>query len=150
MSARAILLGTAQDGGFPHTGCGCAHCDDARSAPERARLVSCLGLIGMTGRTLMVDASPDFSKQVGLLAKEAGREAPGLDELILTHAHVGHYLGLALLGREALSAKDMPLHVTASMARFLRENRREMGQVFTPGHRWSPSRRASHSPLSRI
>lgn len=123
MSARAILLGTAQDGGYPHAGCDCAHCTAARDDPSLARLVSSLGLIGVSGKTLMVDASPDFSKQVSLLAREAGRPAPGLDELILTHAHVGHYLGLALLGREALSIQGLPLHVTASMARFLRENR---------------------------
>jgi pyrroloquinoline quinone biosynthesis protein B len=46
-----------------------------------------------------------------------------VDALYLTHAHVGHYLGLALLGREAMSAKALPVHCTSSMARFLRENR---------------------------
>jgi pyrroloquinoline quinone biosynthesis protein B len=44
------------------------------------------------------------------------------DGILLTHAHIGHYLGLAQLGREVLGAKRMPVYCTASMARFLREN----------------------------
>ena len=31
MGIEAILLGTAQDGGVPQTGCYCAHCEPARS-----------------------------------------------------------------------------------------------------------------------
>ena len=36
---------------------------------------------------------------------------------------MGHYLGLALLGREAISAAGVPVYCTASMARFIRHNR---------------------------
>jgi pyrroloquinoline quinone biosynthesis protein B len=35
---------------------------------------------------------------------------------------MGHYLGLAHLGREALGAKGIPVHATESMIRFLSEN----------------------------
>src|SRR6185295_7717305 len=44
------------------------------------------------------------------------------DAILLTHAHIGHYLGLAQLGREVLGAKRLPVYCTASMARFLRDN----------------------------
>ena len=46
------------------------------------------------------------------------------DGILLTHAHIGHYLGLAQLGREVLERKKGArlLH-RRRMARFLRENR---------------------------
>lgn len=123
MSVTVHVLGTAQDGGFPHAGCGCASCDGARSDPARARRVSCIGVVGASGKCLMVDATPDFAEQQAALAAAAGREPPHVDALILTHAHIGHYLGLAMLGREAMSATAVPVHGTLSMRRFLERNR---------------------------
>jgi len=117
------VLGTAQDGGFPHAGCACASCEAARENPLLRRRVSCIGLLGETGKTLMVDATPDFSAQMADLSLAASHAARGVDALILTHAHIGHYLGLALLGREAMSASDVPVYCTPSMARFLELNR---------------------------
>ena len=45
------------------------------------------------------------------------------DGILLTHAHIGHYLGLAQLGREVLGAKKVPVYCTPSMASFLRSNK---------------------------
>jgi pyrroloquinoline quinone biosynthesis protein B len=45
------------------------------------------------------------------------------DGVLLTHAHVGHYLGLAQLGKEVLGARGVPVYATPSMAKFLRSNR---------------------------
>ena len=59
--------------------------------------MSCIGVVGETGKCLMVDATPDFAAQLVELSKAAGRTPPGVDAMILTHAHIGHYLGLALL-----------------------------------------------------
>lgn len=123
MSIQVHVLGTAQDGGFPHAGCGCDPCAGARADASRARLVSCIGLVGETGKCLMIDATPDFSAQQAALAKAAGRRPPQIDALILTHAHIGHYLGLAMLGREAMSADAVPVYCTLSMRRFLEQNR---------------------------
>ena len=123
MTAAAHVLGTAQDGGFPHAGCACASCENARAHPELERRVSCIGLVGTTGKTLIVDATPDFRTQMADLARAAGSVTRAVDAVILTHAHIGHYLGLALLGREAMSADAVPVHCTPSMARFLEENR---------------------------
>jgi pyrroloquinoline quinone biosynthesis protein B len=123
MGIRVHVLGTAQDGGFPHAGCACASCERARADPALRRRVACLGLVGESGRRLMVDATPDFGAQLADLVRAAGDAPPGLEALVLTHAHIGHYLGLALLGREAMSARGIAVHGTASMARFLRANR---------------------------
>ncbi len=123
MAVTVHVLGTAQDGGFPHAACDCDSCEGARANPERARLVSCIGVAGESGRTLMVDATPDIGAQMIALSSAAGRAESGIDALILTHAHMGHYLGLAMLGREAMSTRAVPVHCTRSMRRFVEQNR---------------------------
>jgi len=113
---EAVVLGIAQDGGVPHLGCRQPLCVEARRDPSKRRLVASLGLIDhAAGRRFLIDATPDFARQVDSLG--------GLpDAILLTHAHIGHYLGLAQLGREVLNAKRLPVYCTPSMARFLREN----------------------------
>ena len=115
-AVEAVVLGIAQDGGVPHLGCWQELCVQARRDRSKRKLVASLGVIDSTaGRRFIVDATPDFAEQVDSLG--------GLpDGILLTHAHVGHYLGLAHLGREILGAKRMPVYCTPSMARFLREN----------------------------
>lgn len=123
MSGRveALLLGSAQDGGVPQAGCRCATCEGARRDPSRRRLIACLALVDRGGgASWLVDATPDFPRQLDLLAARA----PGcpLAGIILTHAHIGHYAGLIHLGREAMGAAGMPLYATAAMAAFLMAN----------------------------
>jgi pyrroloquinoline quinone biosynthesis protein B len=54
------------------------------------------------------------------LAPVEGR--PGLDGVLLTHAHIGHYLGLAQLGHEVLGATAISTYAMPRMADFLRNN----------------------------
>ncbi len=114
---EAVVLGIAQDGGVPHLGCRQKLCVEARRDPSKRRHVASLGLIDRTsGRRFLIDATPDFEQQVSRLG--------GLpDGILLTHAHIGHYMGLAQLGREVANVRGMPVFCTPSMARFLRENR---------------------------
>ncbi len=114
---EAVVLGIAQDGGVPHAGCRQKLCVEARRDPAKRKLVASLGLIDNTAKKrFVIDATPDFAEQMERLG--------GLpDGILLTHAHIGHYLGLAQLGREVLNTKAVPVYCTASMARFLRENR---------------------------
>lgn len=123
MVARVHVLGTAQDGGLPHAGCACVSCTAARLTPALRRRVASIGIEGMTGRTLLVDATPDLIEQMAALARAAGGERLLPDALALTHAHIGHYLGLAYLGREAMDTKGLPVHCTQKMAAFLQGNR---------------------------
>lgn len=113
----AVVLGIAQDGGVPHAGCHQRLCVEARRDPSKRRLVASLGLVDpRTGGRYLIDATPDFGAQMERLG--------GLpDAILLTHAHIGHYLGLAQLGREVLNARRVPVFCTPSMAKFLRENR---------------------------
>ena len=117
LAAVAIVLGIAQDGGVPHAGCHQNLCVEARRNPAKRQLVASLGLLDpSTGKKFLIDATPDFALQMERLG--------GLpDAILLTHAHIGHYLGLAQLGREVLGAKAVPVYATPSMAKFLRENR---------------------------
>src|SRR6266545_3666756 len=137
---EAVILGIAQDGGVPHLGCRQKLCVEARRDPSKRRHVASLGLIDRTsGMRFLIDATPDFEQRVSRLE--------GLpDGILLTHAHIGHYLGLAQLGREVANSRGMPVFCTPSMARFLRENR--------PGAGWScsatsPSTRSSRTGSSR-
>jgi pyrroloquinoline quinone biosynthesis protein B len=123
MAARVHVLGTAQDGGFPHAGCACAACTQARAQPALRRRVACVGIEGTSGKALLVDATPDFVEQSAALARATGRDRLIPDAIALTHAHIGHYLGLAWLGREAVDTKGMPVHCTQKMAAFLKGNR---------------------------
>jgi pyrroloquinoline quinone biosynthesis protein B len=113
---EAVVLGIAQDGGVPHLGCRQELCVRARRDPSKRRLVASLGLVDQGARRrFIVDSTPNFPEQVDRLG--------GLpDAILLTHAHIGHYLGLAQLGREVLNAKRLPVYCTSSMAKFLREN----------------------------
>jgi pyrroloquinoline quinone biosynthesis protein B len=113
---RAVVLGIAQDGGVPHAGCHQPLCTAARRDPRLRIRVASLGLLDPdAGKRFLIDATPDFGDQMDALG--------GLpDGILLTHAHIGHYLGLAQLGREVLDARRVPVYATPRMARFLREN----------------------------
>ena len=114
---EAVVLGIAQDGGVPHAGCRQPLCVEARSDPAKRLHVASLGLLDpAAGKRFLVDATPDFAEQMETLG---GRP----DGILLTHAHVGHYLGLAQLGREVMGARRIPVYCTPSMAKFLRENK---------------------------
>jgi pyrroloquinoline quinone biosynthesis protein B len=122
----AIVLGTAQDGGLPQVGCRCERCERARSDPAFRRRVACLGLVDrIERRVFLVDATPDFREQVERLHAELPGRRFGrtpADAILLTHAHAGHYVGLAALGRETLAAPSVPLVATPRMIDFLAGN----------------------------
>lgn len=120
---RVHVLGTAQDGGVPHAGCDCPRCEAARRDPSRRRRVSSIAVEGETGKTFLVDAGPDFPGQLDHLARATGRRQPAVDAIAITHAHVGHYVGLAFLGKEVMHTRQLPVFGTPSVSRFLKSNR---------------------------
>jgi len=125
----ALLLGTVQDAGFPQVGCYTERCDDGRAlhAAGRGRFVSSLALVEpQAERFYLVDATPDITRQIDLISEPAFRrntaERRPFDGIFLTHAHIGHYTGLAVLGNEGLGIRDTPVYCTEAMAGFLSSN----------------------------
>ena len=115
------VLGTAQDAGLPHLGCNEERCVRAARDPTLRKRVASLGI--RAGDSLfLVDATPDVVSQIIDLQDGDHRGRRPLDGILLTHGHIGHYLGLALLGKESLSAQEVPLYCTESMANYLTQN----------------------------
>lgn len=122
-----VVLGTAQDGGIPQMG-------SETGGP--GRLVSSLGVIAPDGTSLVVDVTPDVRAQVEHLARQPRYRRSGhnvIDNIALTHAHMGHYTGLVQFGREAHNARGIRLWVTESMADFLTANE-PWRALITGGH----------------
>ena len=124
MSPYALVLGTAQDGGLPQIGCYTPRCDDARTDP---RYVASLAIVDPADeRYYLVDATPDLTRQLDLIDEAGFRrrasERRPFDGIFLTHAHIGHYLGLALLGREGVGTAPTPVYCTPTMAAYLTTN----------------------------
>ncbi len=124
------VVGTTQDGGLPHAACSCERCERARREPSFRRHVASLALVDPAGEppaVFLIDATPDLPEQLERLADlrhaTAGRvdRAP-LDGILLTHAHIGHYLGLAFLGYEVVHVQGLPVWATARLGAYLRTN----------------------------
>ena len=122
------VLGTAQDGGLPHASCSCDRCVLARHDPEQRRRVASLALVlPADDEVYLFDATPDLPAQLTLLEDRRGSARGRVDRsplsgIFLTHAHIGHYLGLAYLGYEVIHTQDLRVVATPSMAAFLRAN----------------------------
>lgn len=126
MVTRVIILGTGQDGGLPQVGARIAPDNAARADPLAVRLGPSLAVLDDDGRCLLIDASPDIKEQESRLLRlpAYATRKPGnpFDAVLLTHAHMGHYVGLAHFGREAAHTRDLPVHCTPKMAAFLRRH----------------------------
>ncbi len=121
---QLIVLGIAQDGGYPQAGCQKKCCKAAWLDPTRKRWVSSVAVVDRTsGQRWVFDCSPDFRDQLALLDKIAPvQDSPGISGILLTHAHIGHYTGLMHLGREAMGTKGIPVYAMPRMRAFLTEN----------------------------
>ncbi len=119
-----IVLGTAQDGGYPHAGCNKACCARYYEGKEQRHYVSCLALVDpVSQQRWLFDCTPDFTYQLhnldSIYPPAAGAAISGI---FLTHAHVGHYTGLMYLGREAMNSKEIPVYAMPRMKNFLSGN----------------------------
>jgi pyrroloquinoline quinone biosynthesis protein B len=123
-----VVLGTAQDGGLPHPACTCPRCEAARHDPSRRRLIASLAIVvPSTGRRFLVDVTPDVREQLERLPEVGSHPRGGVDRApidgaLVTHAHIGHYLGLAFFGFEAVHTSRLPVYATPRVAAFLRAN----------------------------
>ena len=116
----AIVLGTAQDGGYPQAGCKKDCCKGAWGDAAKRRDVASLGIVDPdNGQRWFIECSPSFPRQVRRLDEAYPKLVGKLDGILLTHAHIGHYAGLIHLGREVMGARGVPVHVMPRMEKFL-------------------------------
>lgn len=116
-----VVLGIAQDAGYPQAGCEKTCCTHLKGHPEDARRVSCIGLVDPISKSCwLLDATPDFTAQYDELLTIT--KSHRLSGIFLTHGHIGHYTGLMYLGREAMGAKNLPVYTMPQMGKFLTTN----------------------------
>lgn len=124
MALRVVVLGSAQDGGLPQMAA--THPNDTEAARQPKLRRTGAGLAVVQGaHCLFLDASPDLRTQYWdclMPAYEGSGGGFGMDGVVLTHAHMGHYLGLAHLGKESANAQQLPCYCTQLMADFLSQN----------------------------
>jgi len=118
------VLGVAQDGGYPQAGCLKKCCIGPKNKPELRRWVSSIAIVDNTNnRCWIFDATPDFREQLQMINEVTVSENPvNISGIFLTHAHVGHYTGLAHLGLEVMGAKKIPVYAMPRMMNFLTDN----------------------------
>jgi pyrroloquinoline quinone biosynthesis protein B len=114
-----VILGIAQDAGYPQIGCNKECCKKVYEGKAKRQMVSSIAIVDpVSKQKWVIDATPDFPEQLKLLDKYPGY----LSGILLTHAHIGHYTGLMYLGREAMNANKIPVYTMPRMFEFLKTN----------------------------
>ena len=116
-----MVLGVAQDAGYPQMNCKKECCKAAWENSKLQKMTSCLSIIDpTTNQQWIIDATPNIKEQLQLLKSKSGTEK--IDGVLLTHAHMGHYSGLIHFGREVMGTNNMPVFAMPKMTTFLEEN----------------------------
>lgn len=119
-AVELVVLGAGQDAGAPQIG-------NARDDLPRLFPTSIAVIDHTDAKRFLFEATPAITPQVHALDRIAPPDPVtpgglGLDGVFVTHAHIGHYLGLAQFGRESAGARGQRVFAMPRMARFLRAN----------------------------
>ena len=115
-----VVLGVAQDGGFPQAGCKKSCCEKSWINLNKREFVSCVAWVDpIRKKYWLFDATPDMPEQMHYLSEKYNVELAGI---FLTHAHIGHYTGLTHLGREVMGTKNIPVFALPRMHKYLSEH----------------------------
>jgi pyrroloquinoline quinone biosynthesis protein B len=115
-----VVLGIAQDAGYPQIGCEKECCKKVYDGKTAKQMVSSIAIVDpVSKQKWIIDATPDLQEQLKLLDSFQTGELSGI---LLTHAHIGHYTGLMYLGREAMNAKKVPVYAMPRMFGFIKNN----------------------------
>jgi pyrroloquinoline quinone biosynthesis protein B len=116
-----MVLGIAQDAGYPQMNCKKECCKKAWGSTELQKTTSCLAIVDPSTNTQwIIDATPNIKEQLQLLKSKTGTEK--IDGVLLTHAHMGHYTGLMHFGREVMETNKLPVFAMPKMKTFLEKN----------------------------
>lgn len=114
-----LVLGIAQDGGFPQAGCNKSCCTALHKEKIAGAFVTSLAIVDQqAGKQWIIDATPDFPSQLYELSNHPGL----LEGILLTHGHIGHYTGLMHLGHEVMGVNKMAVYAMPRMSSFLESN----------------------------
>lgn len=116
-----IVLGNVQDAGYPQIGCMKACCKEHWHPNAQKKQITALGIVdGSSHQTWLFEASPDFKHQTKVLSNQLDSTQFQLPSgIFLTHGHMGHYVGLMHLGREAMGANQVPVYAMPRMKQYL-------------------------------
>ncbi|MGI2259454.1 MBL fold metallo-hydrolase [Shewanella sp. GXUN23E] len=118
-----VILGIAQDAGYPQALCYRPHCIAAWEDKQRRKMATSLGVVDHLNQSqYLFEATPDLPEQLYLLQQRWSAPEYQLGGVFLTHAHMGHYTGLMYFGREVASTKALPVYAMPVMSRFLTQN----------------------------
>ncbi len=119
-----LVLGVAQDGGYPHLGCEKDCCKTPWKYDSLKKNVVSLALVSPADKKWwLFEATPDITKQLQLFKELTNSEYTYLPNgIFLTHAHIGHYTGLMNLGREVFNTSEVPVYCLPEMKKFLENN----------------------------
>lgn len=123
-SSYIIVLGVAQDGGYPHMGCQKECCKQAWKNPAMRRNVVSLALVDpIHKKWYLFEATPDIKQQLQNFRTQTQQKYPYLPEgVFMTHAHIGHYTGLMEFGREVMGTNGLKVYVLPKFKSYLEQN----------------------------
>lgn len=122
-SLKLVVLGIAQDAGYPQLNCYKPHCMPAWKNPALKKMATSLAIIDSNNKTkYLFEATPDIRQQMYDLHVLAPDDEYKLAGVFLTHAHMGHYTGLMHFGREAAGTDKIKVYAMPRMGKFLTEN----------------------------
>lgn len=119
-SVNVLVLGTSQDGGYPQAGCREECCNEAWNDHKLKRLKSSLAIL-LGSDCWLIDMTPDFSYQLRMIEAKLDCK-PNICGIFISHAHIGHYMGLVQLGLEVMNTQKIPVYVMEKMKTFLKNN----------------------------
>ncbi len=118
-----VILGIAQDAGYPQIGCEKECCKAYWDGKEEKKQVTCLAMVDRKeNQYWLFEATPDITQQLHTLQSYLAKTTYSPAGIFITHAHIGHYTGLMQLGKEAMGAKAVPVYAMPRLDSFLSDN----------------------------
>ncbi|MES2653725.1 MAG: MBL fold metallo-hydrolase [Bacteroidota bacterium] len=119
-----MVLGIAQDGGYPHMGCQKVCCNAAWKNIKLKRSITSIALVDpIQKKWWLFEATPDIKEQLQTFKKQTKGTYPYLpDGIFITHAHIGHYSGLMEFGREVMGTSKLKVYTLPKLKSYLSTN----------------------------
>ena len=97
----SIVLGTVQDGGYPHIGSSNPKQKEYFQESKIKEKITSLGIVDkIENKSFLIDATPHLPYQLNQLSEHSSNPLSGI---LVTHVHWGHIGGLGWLSREGLN-----------------------------------------------